>query len=137
VPRPDPVEIERKLRLLLADCDAAIVAAYLFGSIARGTPHEHSDVDVGLLYREPPPVTLDALPSDLEADLQETLRAPVQVVVLNRAPADLLHRVFRDAKIVLDRDPRFRILFEVARRNEYFDLLPALQHYRRTHPHRT
>jgi uncharacterized protein YutE (UPF0331/DUF86 family) len=47
----------------------------------------------------------------------------IQVVVLIRAPADLVHRVLRDGHLVLD--PAARIRFEVQRRNEYFDLAPG------------
>ncbi len=54
-----------------------------------------------------------------------------RLVVLNRAPPDLVHRVLRDGKLVLDRSPSKRIRFEVKARNEFFDLLPILRQYRR------
>ena len=53
-------------------------------------------------------------------------------MVLNRAPADLVHRILRDGILMLERDRNARIAFEVQRRNEYFDLLPILKRYRRT-----
>ncbi len=53
------------------------------------------------------------------------------MVVLNRAPADLVHRVLRDGRLVLDLDPAARIRFEVQSRNEYFDLAPVRRLYRR------
>ena len=56
---------------------------------------------------------------------------PVEVVVLNTAPADLVHRVLRDGILVLDRDRPARIRFEVQSRNEYFDLAPLRRLYRR------
>jgi len=52
------------------------------------------------------------------------------LIVLNRAPTDLVHRVLRDGRLLLDRDPSKRIRFEVRKRNEYFDLEPALRRYR-------
>jgi len=52
-------------------------------------------------------------------------------VILNRADADLIHRVLRDGRLILDRDPGRRIAFEVRARSEYFDLLPFLRRYRR------
>ena len=51
----------------------------------------------------------------------------MDLVVLNRAPADLIHRVLRDGILVLDLDPSARIRFEVRARNEYFVLLPHLR----------
>jgi hypothetical protein len=63
--------------------------------------------------------------------LERTLGQTVQVVVLNNAPPDLIHRVLRDGRLLLDRDRAARIRFEVRARNEYFDLLPTLNRYRR------
>lgn len=104
---------------------------YLFGSVARGDAGPDSDVDVGVLFSVEPAPTLDAPQFSLEAEMGRTLRRAVQVVALNRASADLVHRVLRDGKLILDRDPATRIRFEVRRRNEYFDLAPLRQRYRR------
>lgn len=108
-----------------------LLAVYLFGSEARRTAGAASDVDLGLLYTSPPPSTLDGLPLDTEADLERLLGRPVQAIVLNTAPPDLIHRVLRDGELLLDRDRSRRIRFEVDARNRYFDLLPFLQRYRR------
>lgn len=67
---------------------------------------------------------------DLAAALEARLRRPVEIVVLNRAPADLVHRVLRDGIIILERDRSARIRFEVKARNEYFNLAPVRARYR-------
>ncbi len=108
-----------------------IVAAYLFGSTATGTARPDSDVDVAVLYRAAPPPTLDSGVFDLEADLSRHLGKEAQLVVLNGAPVDLVHRVLMQGRLVLDRDKSARIRFEVESRNEYFDLLAFLRRYRR------
>jgi predicted nucleotidyltransferase len=108
-----------------------IAAVYLFGSVAKGTARGDSDVDVGVLYRVAPPLTLFGQPFADEADLAEQLARPVQVIVMNRAPADLVHRILRDGILVLEPDKSARIAFEVRSRNEYFDLLPMLREYRK------
>ena len=128
---PDP-ELSERLKRLLAATGEEVVAAYLFGSQARGTAGPRSDVDLGVLFREPPPAGLESF--RLESELELALRRPVQVVILNRAPADLVHRVLRDGQILLDRDRSARIRFEVRSRNEYFDLEPVRQRYRRAPP---
>ena len=56
----------------------------------------------------------------------------VDLLVLNQAPLDLIHRVLRDGVLVYDGHPSSRIRFEVQARNAYFDLLPYLRQYRRT-----
>lgn len=124
----EAVEIE--LGRLLEEAPDEVLAAYLFGSVARGTAHAGSDVDLALLLRNRPPATLEGLQLDLAASLERELRLPVEVVVLNTAPADLTHRVLRDGRVLLDRDRAARIRFEVQARNEYFDLEPLRRLYR-------
>ncbi len=109
-----------------------VVAVYLFGSVARGTARATSDVDLGVLLAASPPPTLDGLLLGLEGEIEHALGVQVQVVVLNTASPDLVHRVLRDGRLVVDRDPSFRIRFEIRARNEFFDIQPALSLYRRS-----
>ena len=124
-------EIGARLRAFFAADAHGAVAVYLFGSVSRGDAGPDSDVDVAVLSRTTPPARFEALPLRLEEDLERLLGRCVEVVVLNRAAPDLIHRVFRDGKLVLDLDPSFRIGFEVRARNEYFDLQPVLRRYRK------
>jgi len=119
------------LRRFFAAAAPEVSTAYLFGSTARGTRRADSDVDVAVLLAEDPPRTLEGLRFDLAAELERYVHLPVQLVILNRAPADLVHRVLRDGVLLVDRDPSARIRYEVRKRNEYFDLLPMLRRYRR------
>lgn len=107
-----------------------IAAVYLYGSVARGTAHDDSDVDIGVLYERPPEGTLLAQPFADEADLAELLAHRAQIVVMNHAPPDLVHRILRDGILLLEPNRSRRILFEVRARNLYFDLLPMLRQYR-------
>ena len=123
--------VERVLREFFAAQPGEIIAAYLFGSVARGTAAARSDVDLAVLYAAAPPATLEGLPLDLESRIEQLVSRPAQVIVLNTAPAGLVHRVLRDGVLLLDRDPNARIRFEVRARNEFFDLQPVLARYRR------
>ena len=123
-------EIESRLRASLSARED-VLSAYLFGSVARGTATGASDVEIAVLLASDPPRTLDGLHLQLEGELERALGLPVQLVVLNRAPCDLIHRVLRDGILVVDRDPSARIRFEVDARNRYFDLQPFLRRYRR------
>jgi hypothetical protein len=123
----DRATVESQLERFFADDPHGAAAVYLFGSVARGEARAGSDIDVGVLFAEDPPCTFAGLPFALEADLERLFARRVQVVVLNHAPADLVHRVLRDGRLVLDRDRSRRIRFEVAKRNEYFDLEPLLR----------
>jgi predicted nucleotidyltransferase len=119
------------LQQRLVPVPEGVLAVYLFGSVARGQAGRSSDVDVGVLYEVTPPATLEGLGFDLASELEAAIGRPIDLVVLNRAPADLIHRVLRDGVLVVERDRGRRIEFEVKARNEYFDLAPIRARYRR------
>lgn len=112
------------------DAEPDVVAAYLYGSLARGAQRPDSDVDVALLLDADPPDTLESLRLDLAARMEDRIGRPVQIVILNRVPCDLAHRVRRDGIIVTDRNRRRRVAWEVKSRNEYFDMEPIRRLYR-------
>ncbi len=124
-------QIEDRSIEVLTKAGPDLVAAYLYGSVARDTATASSDIDIGILLQTTPPGRLQDLRSNLEALLENSLGRRVQVVILNLAPTDLVHRVLRDGRVLVDRDRGARIRFEVRTRNEYFDLMPTLNRYRR------
>lgn len=124
-------DLEQRLGDFFETHASDALAVYLYGSEARGTATASSDIDLAVLYAESPERTLDALPLPLESDLERAVGRPVQIVVLNHAPADLVHRVLRDGRLLIDRDRAARIRFEVRARNEFFDLAPIRRLYRR------
>lgn len=117
----DADAIERALGAYLESHAEGVYAAYLFGCVARGTARPDSDVDLAVLLD-----TLAEMPTALQQDLTLLLNRPVDLVVLDGAPPDLIHRVLRDGRVVLDRDRGRRIAFEVRARNHYFDMKPIL-----------
>jgi len=127
----DPSTHERLREVVTSSVPADAVAVYLYGSQARGDASSASDIDLGLLLARRPEPRLKGVARDLEDTVERTFRRPAQVVVLNAAPADLVHRVLRDGILLLDRDRTARIRFEVQKRNEYFDLAPIRRLYRR------
>jgi predicted nucleotidyltransferase len=124
-------ELIEALRGFFAARGPSIVCAYLYGSVARGQARAGSDVDIGVLFRDTPPATLDGLAFDLAGEIERVIGKPVDLVVLNRAPPDLVHRVLRDGVLVAESDRRARVGFETRKRAEYFDVLPYLRQYRR------
>jgi hypothetical protein len=125
------VTVLEQVRAFFEAHPSGVVAAWIFGSQARGTARPDSDVDVAVLLPARPPPTLEAQLYDVEDALTGWLGRPAQLVIVNSAPPDLVHRVLRDGKLVIDRDRSARIRFEVAARNAYWDLKPHLDRYRR------
>lgn len=123
--------LEAGLRSLLDDSAVPLVCAYLFGSEARGAAGGHSDLDLAVLLPEAAPGGLRSPIATLRGELERYLGREVDLVDLRRAPPDLVHRVLRDGRLVVDRDPDRRVAFEVDARNAYFDVLPHLERYRR------
>ena len=123
-------ELREALRAAITGADEGIACAYVFGSHAHGDARATRDVDVAILFREPSPATLNGLRFDLAGVLEERVRRPVDLLVLNNAPADLVHRVLRDGILLVEHDRFARIRFELKFRNEYFDLAPVRARYR-------
>jgi predicted nucleotidyltransferase len=106
----------------IAGCE--ILAAWLFGSQARGTARQDSDVDVAILLDGVPEPRYPPVEVQLGAELTRRLGREVDVVVLNRAPPELVHRALRDGELLLERDRAARVRFEVHSR-ALFNLRPS------------
>ena len=87
---------------------------------------------MGILYREDPPRTLAGIGQvfNLQEELTEITDLPIQIVALNHAPVDLIIRVLREGKLLVEHDSLRRVDFEVRSRNEFWDLEPYLRLYR-------
>ncbi|HEY0877055.1 MAG TPA: nucleotidyltransferase domain-containing protein [Zeimonas sp.] len=129
--RKDRDAMVERLRAYFAAHHDHVVCAWLFGSVARNEARDDSDVDVAVLLDRPPPPSLPESGIALAGDIESSTGLPVDVVIMNSAPPDLVHRVLRDGIIVFERRRGERVAFEVKARNEYFDLKPYLDEYRR------
>ena len=105
-----------------------ILEAYLFGSRARGGARPDSDIDVAVYVDE---ACADdghwGYQAELTTDLMAVLGTnEVDVVVLNKAPILLYHRVLRDGVRFLSRDLRATTTRAAQALSRYFDFLPQL-----------
>ncbi|MCA9830876.1 MAG: nucleotidyltransferase domain-containing protein [Dehalococcoidia bacterium] len=123
-------EIVRAARDALLS-EERVAVAYLFGSFARGSAGSKSDLDIAVLLNVPIEKRLGGPLDELRDAVERSCRRPCDLIDARSAPADLVHRILRDGVLLVERDRSARIAFEVAKRNEYFDLLPYLREYRR------
>jgi predicted nucleotidyltransferase len=107
---------------------AEILEAYLFGSVARGTHQGHSDVDIAVFVdQEKVEPGVFGYRADLTAVLMSGLGTnSVDLVILNRAPPLLYHRVLRDGTRVLSRDLRATTVREGRALSRHCDYVPHL-----------
>jgi uncharacterized protein YutE (UPF0331/DUF86 family)/predicted nucleotidyltransferase len=107
----DRAELVDRVRRALAT-GPPLRLAVLFGSSARGVIRADSDLDVGIVPRDPDLSLATEL--DLQAELERTCRRPVDLVRLDRASTLVRWQVARQASPVLA-DPPFEFPAFVAR----------------------
>lgn len=102
--------------------EADVLAAYVFGSVARGTAGPTSDLDVAVLLGGVPTTARRLELIDAVAAAAGTDR--VDVVVLDDAPPALAYRVLRDGQLLFSRDEPARIAHWVRTVDRYLDMEP-------------
>jgi predicted nucleotidyltransferase len=94
--------MEDALRRTL-EAEPSIAYALLFGSRARGTEHASSDTDVAIELVHGAPRDHRTL-GGLIARLESAAGRPIDLVLLDEAPAPLAYRIFRDGRLLIERD---------------------------------
>jgi predicted nucleotidyltransferase len=120
--------LKRCLPAVLAEYP--VDAAYVYGSVARGTATPLSDVDIAVLLTEPLS-SRDRLKLELTIQGEIETRcglSPVDVRAINGAPLMVQGRVVQQGRLVYERDRARRVHFEVMTRKRYFDFAPVARH---------
>ena len=97
-----------------------ILFAYLFGGLARGKPQPLSDVDIAVYLKQ------DKNLADIKLDILGNLMAILQtdeidLVVLNFAALPLVMNILKSKKVIADKAPHERHIFESLIMRKYFD----------------
>ena len=123
----DHLELERRIARALGP-RGEVLEAYLFGSRAAGRAQAHSDTDIAVFVEEHALRRQDyGYAAQLTAHLMAALGSnEIDVVVLNRAPPLLYHRVLRDGRRILARDLRATTTREGYALSRYCDFVPQL-----------
>jgi predicted nucleotidyltransferase len=100
-----------------------VLYVYVFGSFIKDQPFEDLDVALYLRNRRGREVL------KLERELEEFLRLPVEVSLLNEASLSFAFRIVKEGRLIFARDNRARCDFEEKIRVLYFDFLPFYQRY--------
>jgi hypothetical protein len=97
-----------------------ILFAYLFGGLARGKPQPLSDVDIAIYLRTGGKVAERKL--EILGNLVTILQTDeIDLVLLNTASLALVMNIVKARKIIVDKDPFSRHIFESVTMRKYFD----------------
>jgi predicted nucleotidyltransferase len=96
-----------------------VALVYLFGSVAAGHSHKDSDVDIGVVFKDPPPI--DSI-NDLRDKLNALLGREVDLISLNRASPILKMQVLKNGRLIYMVDEKPFHQFFVDTVNQYHDL---------------
>ena len=114
------LQIEQKIASICKN-EPSIVAAFLFGSYAKGKEKSSSDIDVALLLSEIKTSDFNML--DFTTELEKKLGSMVDVAILNNAGEALKFEVRSYGKLIFERSSQQRKRFEVKSRKYYEDFI--------------
>jgi predicted nucleotidyltransferase len=117
-----PDNIERLLpeAAIYLQSHPEVVFAYLFGSLAKGKQTPLSDVDIAIFLTD----GIDVAETKLEilgrlVDILQT--DEIDLVVLNTASLPLINNILKYHKLIVDKKPFERHIFESLMMRKYFD----------------
>jgi hypothetical protein len=105
------------------DLEPDLLYAFVFGSSARGTHRPDSDVDIAMEFRPGSAPGVRAM-GRLAARLESATRRPVDLVLLDEAPAPLAYRVFGHGRVLIERDHAALVARKARVIVEYLDWKP-------------
>jgi predicted nucleotidyltransferase len=104
--------------------EPGVLYALVFGSAGRGALRADSDVDVAVELSPEAPRTAHAF-GRLVSRLESAAARPVDLVLLNEAPAPLAYRVFRDGDLLLERNHAALVARKARAIIQYLDWKPV------------
>ena len=111
-----------RLRHVL-EAEPDIAYALLFGSSTRGTAHAESDADIAIELRPGAMRDVHTL-GGLAARLHSAAGRRVDLVLLDEAPAPLAYRIFRDGRLLVERDHHALVARKARALLDYLDWKP-------------
>lgn len=109
-----------------------VLAVYLFGSVAEGYKQPHSDVDIGVIFKNPLPANTLELYNQLDDIFAKTFpHKELDIVLVERATLELKADMITHGQVIFDADPDRRMEFEERILLLYADFKPKLEYFNR------
>lgn len=96
-----------------------IVFSYIFGSYAKSSMRENSDIDIAIYLRRD--IDIDIY-IEIKINLSEILRKEIDLVILNNAPPLLKHEIAKNHILLFSRDKALENRYRVKTLFEYNDM---------------
>lgn len=112
--------------------ESEVLIAYLFGSYAKGTQDEKSDIDIAVYLKDESILERDPLyPSRLAIKIEKALdkKKAVDVRILNGSTLRFRSQVLRFGNLLHSKDEKKRIEFETSSLSQYYDFKLHLEMY--------
>lgn len=122
--------VENIIKVLAEESD--ILFAFLFGSYAKGTQDDKSDIDIAVYLKDESILERVPLyPSRLAIKIENMLgkKKTVDVRILNGSTLRFRSQVLRFGKLLHSKDEKKRIEFETSSLLQYYDFKPHLEMY--------
>jgi len=126
-----PVNFKKIKEVLSQDSNIAVV--YILGSYSRGEPHPGSDIDIGIVFKNPS-VLKKYLKTHVKyylllADYTENIqnRRELDLVFLQKAPLSLQFEAVSEGKILYEASPKYEVEYKENVVNRYLDYQPFSQ----------
>lgn len=102
-----------------------VIAAYLFGSQAKGKARTNSDIDIALLLRGRRHENYSAQALEITCDVMKAAGVDrIDILILNTATPIARHQVYLHGRRIFCRDERQAMRFKDLSIAEYLDFLP-------------
>jgi predicted nucleotidyltransferase len=108
--------------------DKNVAAVYLFGSTVKGRDRTNSDIDLAVLFypyldkEERFSAKLGMAVELAEMAGTQGYKIQFDILDLNSANLFFIHQLMKNKQLIIDKDPHYRVEFEVAYRRNFFDL---------------
>ena len=122
--------MENIIKVLETESD--ILFAYLFGSYAKGTYDEKSDLDLAIYLKDENILESDPLyPSRVAIKIERALsdKKKIDLRVLNGSTLVFRSQVLRYGKLLHSKNEKKRIEFETSSLSAYYDFKPHIEMY--------
>ena len=106
-----------------------IIFAYIYGSVARNQDTRLSDIDLAIYIDEDkkPVAGPFGYRSDLIVELQQLAGNDIDLIILNEASNLLAYQVFKEGRLLFNKDPDLRTKVHAKTVDKYLDFLPMLK----------